>query len=222
MATATLAPAGPVPADPGQPASSPAQDHVRRLHAAGGTWTGIAAAAGLAPTTVRDLATGRRPATPYTTTAVLAVTTSIPPGTPVDAGGTRLRLRALHVMGHSSARIARAVGASDKTIRKLVCDDATTISPRLRDAIIAVYDAWWDKRAPGRTPAERGAATAARKRAIAGNWCAAAALDEDKLDVPGYQPGYGWKPATGTCTAPDISLPGLRHRKNRQTRQVTT
>ena len=110
------------------------------------------------------------------------------PRTPVDAGGTRLRLRALHVMGHGSARIARAVGAHPKTIRTLVRGDATTISPQLRDAIIAVYDAWWDKRAPARTRSERGAATAARKRAIAGNWCAAAALDDDQLDIPGYQP----------------------------------
>ena len=210
MATATLTPAGPVPADPGQPASSPAQEHVRRLHAEGGTWTGIAAAAGLARTTVRDLATGRRPATPYTTTAVLAVTTAAPPRTPVDAGGTRLRLRALHVMGHSSARIARAVGASDKTIRMLVRGDATTISLRLRGAIVAVYDAWWDKRAPERTPAERGAATAARKRAIAGDWCAAAALDEDLLDTPRYRPRQGWKPATGTGIAPDICPPARR------------
>jgi len=210
MATATLTPAGPVPADPGQPASSPAQEHVRRLHAEGGTWTGIAAAAGLARTTVRDLATGRRPATPYTTTAVLAVTTAAPPRTPVDAGGTRLRLRALHVMGHSSARIARAAGASDKTIRMLVRGDATTISLRLRGAIVAVYDAWWDKRAPERTPAERGAATAARKRAIAGDWCAAAALDEDLLDTPRYHPRQGWKPATGTGIAPDICPPAQR------------
>jgi hypothetical protein len=210
MASAILAPAGPVPADPGQPASSPAQDHVRRLHAAGGTWTGIAVAAGLARTTVRDLATGRRPATPWTTTAVLAVTTPSPPRTPVDADGTQLRLRALHVMGHSSARIARAAGASDKTIRMLVRGDATTISPRLREAIIAVYDAWWDKRAPERTPAGRGAATVARNRAIAGNWCAAAALDEDQLDTPHYRPRQGWKPATGTGTAPDIYPPARR------------
>ena len=125
MATATLAPAGPIPANPGQSAFSPAQDHVRRLHAEGGTWTGIAAAASLARTTVRDLATGRRPATPYTATAVLAVTTPAP----VDAGGTRLRLRALHVMGHSSARIARAVGASDKTIRMLVRGDGKEPMP---------------------------------------------------------------------------------------------
>jgi hypothetical protein len=207
MTTATIAPTGPIPADPGQPASSPAQDHVRRLHASGGTYSGIAAAAGLARTTVCDLASGRRPATPYTTTALLAVTTVAPPRTPVDACGTRLRLRALHVMGHGCARIARAAGAHPNTIRALVRGDATTISHKLRDAIIAVYDAWWDKRAPERTSYERGAATTARKRAIAGNWCAAAALDDDQLDAPAYHPRQGWMPATGTGTAPDIYPP---------------
>ena len=55
---------------------------------------------------------------------------------------------------------------------------------------------------PERTRFERGAATAARKRAIAGNWCADAALDDDQLDVPGCRPDQGWKPATGTGIAP--------------------
>ena len=133
----------------------------------------------------------------------------------LDAGGTRLRLRALHVMGHGSARIARAAGVREMTIRALVRGDARTISPQLRDTITAVYDAWWDKRAPERTRAERGAATTARKRAIAGNWCAAAALDDDQLDIPGYRPRQGWKPATGTGTAPDIRPPSRHHRKKR-------
>jgi hypothetical protein len=217
MATATLTPPGQIPADPRQPASSPARDHVRRLHASGGTYTGIAIAAGLAPTTVRDLASGRRPATPYTTTALLAVTTPAPPRTPVDAGGTRLRLRALHVMGHGSARIARAAGVHPATIRALVRGDAVTVSLPLRDAVTAVYEAWWDKRAPGRTRFERGAATAARKRAIDGNWCAAAALDDDLLDIPGYRPEYGWKPATGTGTAPDIRPPARHHQEGHMT-----
>ena len=131
----------------------------------------------------------------------------------LDAGGTRLRLRALHVMGHGSARIARALGVRETTIRELVRGDARTVSPQLRDTIADLYDAWWDKRAPERTRFERGAATAARKRAIAGNWCAAAALDDDLLDIPGYRPRQGWKPATGTGTAPDIRPPARRHRK---------
>ena len=116
-------------------------------------------------------------------------------------------------MGHGSVRIARATGVSPKTIRKLVRGDARTVSPRLRDAIEELYDAWWDKRAPARTRFERGTAAAARKRAIAGNWCAPAALDDDQLDTPGYQPPYGWKPATGTGTAPDIRPP-VRRRRN--------
>ena len=125
----------------------------------------------------------------------------------VDAGGTRLRLRALHVMGHGSARIARALGVREMTVRAIVRGDAATVSTTLRDAVADLYDAWWDKRAPERSRAERGAATTARRRAIAGNWCAGAGLDDDELDTPGYRPKSNWKPATGTGTAPDIQPP---------------
>ena len=116
-------------------------------------------------------------------------------------------------MGHGSARIARALGVRETAISELVRGDARTVSPKLRDEVTALYDAWWDKRAPERTRAERGAATAARKRAIAGNWCAAAALDDDQLDAPGYRPRQGWKPATGTGIAPDIRPPARRHQE---------
>jgi hypothetical protein len=101
------------------------------------------------------------------------------------------------------------------TIRQIVRGDARTVSPKLRDTVTDLYDAWWDKRAPARTRSDRAAATAARKRAIAGNWCAAAALDDDRLDIPGYRPEYGWKPATGTGVAPDIYVPVRRHRRRK-------
>ena len=211
MTAPTIPPAGQNPASPGQ--RQAARDHVTQLRQHGWTYRSIAAAAALSPDTVHALATGRRRAQPATATAVLTVTRRILSGSRLDAGGTRLRLRALHVMGHGSARIARAAGAHPRTIRQLVRGDARTVSPQLRHAIIAVYEAWWDKRAPTRTRSERAAATAARKRAIAGNWCAAAALDDDLLDTPGYRPRYGWKPATGTGTAPDIHPPTLRHRR---------
>jgi hypothetical protein len=200
-----------------QPASAghreAARDHLTRLRQDGGTYRSIAAAAALSPATVRALASGRRRAQPATATAVLTVSSRTLPRSRLDATGTRLRLRALHVMGHGSARIARAIGVHPVTIRKLVRGDARTVSPQLRDTITAVYDAWWDKRAPERTPAQRAAATAARKRAIAGNWCAAAALDDDQLDTPGYRPQFGWKAATGTGTAPDIHPPAHHHRR---------
>jgi hypothetical protein len=76
---------------------------------------------------------------------------------------------------------------------------------RLRDDITDLYDAWWDKRAPERNRAERGAATAARRRAIAGNWCAGAGLDDDQFDTPGYRPKSTWMPATAPDINPHIS-----------------
>ena len=208
--------AGPVPgqADPPYPAT--AQVRIRRWRQDGRTYQAIAAAAGLDRATVRDLATGRRRPKRGTAAAVLAVHGDAIARARLDAGGTRLRLRALHVMGHGSARIARALGVREQAIRQIVRGDARTVSPRLRDQVAGLYDAWWDKRAPTRTRFDRAAATAARKRAIAGNWCAPAALDDDQLDVPGYRPRQGWKPATGTGVAPDVRPPVRRHRRNRR------
>ena len=217
MSINTPAGSAPTPADPPQSATGPgaARAHIRRLRRDGGTYIGIATAAGVAPATVSDLVTGRRRSTRSTTAAVLSVTSDAVRPARLDAGGSRLRLRALHVMGHGSARIARALRVRETTIQQLVRGDAHTVSPKLRDKIADLYDAWWDKRAPERTRFERGAATAARKRAIAGNWCAGAALDDDQLDVPGYRPRQGWKPATGTGIAPDIR-PRARRRKARR------
>jgi hypothetical protein len=192
-----------------------AREHLTRLRQDGGTYRSIAVAAALSPGAVHRLASGRRCAQPGTAAAVLTVTSPVLPQARLDATGTRLRLRALHVMGHGSARIARAVGVHPVTIRKLVRGDARTVSQQLRDAIANLYDAWWDKRAPGRTRSERAAATAARNRAMTGDWCAPAAMDDDQLDIPGYQPEYGWKPATGTGIAPDIHPPA-RHLQRRK------
>jgi hypothetical protein len=206
-------PTGRNPASPGQRAA--ARDHLTRLRQHGGTYRSIATAAAISPAAVYALASGSRRAQSATAAAVLTVTSPTLPQARLDSSGTRLRLRALHVMGHSSARIARAVGVHPVTIRQLVRGDACTVSQQLRDAIAGLYDAWWDKRAPGRTRFERAAATAARKRAIAGDWCPAAALDDGWLDIPGYQPEYGWKPATGTGTAPDIHPSALQHKTER-------
>ena len=193
-----------------------ARAHLTRLRQGGGTYRSVAAAAALSTGSVHRLASGRRRAQPGTTAAVLTVTSPGLPQARLDATGTRLRLRALHVMSHGSARIARAVGVHPVTIRKIVRGDARTVSPRLRDQVADLYDAWWDKRAPARTRFDRAAATAARKRAIAGNWCAPAALDDDQLDIPGYRPRQGWKPAAGTGVAPDVRSAVRRRRRDRR------
>jgi hypothetical protein len=139
-----------------------------------------------APASIDDPAPGRYATS--STAVVIPMTSATGPHARIDAGGTRLRLRALHVMGHGSARIARALGVREMTILSLARGDTPTISPHLRDTIADLYDTWWDKRAPERTRTERAAATAARRRARAGNWCAPAALDDDQLDTPGYRP----------------------------------
>ena len=81
----------------------------------------------LAQRTIHDLAPGR-PAT-SSTAVVLPMTRGTGPRARVDAGGTRLRLRALHVMGHGSARIARALGVREMTILALVRGDTTDHQP---------------------------------------------------------------------------------------------
>jgi hypothetical protein len=149
------------------------------------------------------------------TAVALPMTRAAGPRGRVDAGGTRLRLRALHVMGHGSARIARALGVREETIQRLVRGDTADVSPNLRDTITELYDTWWDKRAPERTRAERAAAARTRGRAAGGNWCAGAALDDGKLDTPGYRPQSRWRPATGTGIAADFNPPTRLHRKRR-------
>jgi hypothetical protein len=125
------------------------------------------------------------------------------PGALVDAGGTRLRLRALHVMGHGPARVARAIGAAEQSLAVVTSGQARTVRPQLRDAVIEVYEAWWDKRAPEGTSREQLAARAARRQAFECNWCAPAALDDDQMDTSGYQPSHGYLPARGSGVAGD-------------------
>ena len=213
-------PAGPVPGQPGPPypatGPGPARAHVRRLRRDGRTYRAIAAAAGLDRATVSDLDRGRRRPEPRHHHRGARRDQPGRPARPRRRRRSRLRLRALHVMGHGSARIGRALGVREQAIRQIVRGDARTVSPKLRDTVTDLYDAWWDKRAPARTRFDRAAATAARKRAIAGNWCAPAALDDDLLDIPGYRPRHGWKPATGTGVAPDVRPRARRRRRDRR------
>ena len=93
--------------------------------------------------------------------------------TGLDAGGTSWRLRSLIAMGHDSTRIARAVNVRAHTIQKLVRGEAATVSPEVRDLACQLWDAWWDKTPPQRTPAERRARARALRQARTCDWPAA-------------------------------------------------
>jgi len=118
-------------------------------------------------------------------------------------GGAMWRVRALVAMGHTCSRMAAATGIPPATLRRIVRGEALTISPQLRQAVIALFDAWWDKTPPRRTRQEKLAADGALKRAALNDWPPPAGLDEDDLDRPGYQPQCGWRYARGTGVAAD-------------------
>jgi len=134
-----------------------------------------------------------------------------------DATGTMWRLRSLLAMGHDSARIARALGAPSHLVQRVVRGQARTVTHQFHARVCQLWDAWWDKTPPRHTPAQRRAAAAAQRQAARHDWPAAAGLDEDLLDVPGYRPWCRYRPATGTGTAPDF--PPARARPL-QTREI--
>ena len=134
-----------------------------------------------------------------------------------DANGTMWRLRSLVAMGHDCARIARALRVPPALVRRVVGGQARTVTCGFRAAADQLWDAWWDKTPPQRTPAERRAATRALRQAEARDWPAAAGLDEDELDTPGYRPWCRYRPATGTGPAPDF--PPARSRPH-HTREI--
>jgi hypothetical protein len=121
-------------------------------------------------------------------------------------GGTMWRLRALIAMGHACSRMAAATGIPATTLRRIVRGQAHTITPELRQTVLALFDAWWDKTPPQRTRREKLAAANALRRAALNDWPTPAALDEDQLDQPGYQPQDGWRHARGTGAADNYPL----------------
>jgi hypothetical protein len=143
------------------------------------------------------------------------------PGTPparVDANGTMWRLRALVAMGHDCARIARALGVPPPLVRRVGTGQARTVTAAFAAAVTGLLDAWWDKTPPQSTAAQRRAAARAVHVAEVRGWPAAAGLDEDQLDQPGYRPWCRYRPAAGTGTAPDF--PPVRPRLAHDARDI--
>jgi hypothetical protein len=83
------------------------------------------------------------------------------------------------------------------------------VSCGMHDAICRLYDHLWDQAPPEDNPAERAAAAVARALARQHDWPTPAALDDDLIDDPAYQPEGGWLPAT-LVGVPQRRYPRLR------------
>jgi len=196
-----------------QPWADPAhvRGHVHRLLQTA-TFQAVSQAAQVGEKTVWEIAHGTRPViTTGTAQALLAVQPADLRPPRVDANGGMWRLRSLIAMGHTTRRITAALGSTSHIIEPLIRGDRATVATALRDDINQLFDAWWDKRPPRRTPAEKSAACRALQRAAVHNWPCPAALDEDELDTPGYKPAGRWRYAHGTSIAADDPLGKYRH-----------
>jgi hypothetical protein len=178
------------------------REHMRKLRAAGGTYAAIAEAADTGAMTVHRIATADRPRVhAEIASRLLAVTESDIRGTHPAPGGTMWRLRSLVAMGHTCSRMAVAIGAPPATLRRIVRGEALTITPQVHQAVIDLFEVWWDKTPARRTRREKLAADGALRRAALNDWPPPAGLDEDDLDRPRYQPQCGWRSARGTGIA---------------------
>jgi hypothetical protein len=196
-----------------QPWADPAhvRDHVHRLLQTA-TFQAVAGAARVGEKTVWEIAHGTRPVIKTETAhALLAVQPADVQPPRADANGAMWRLRSLIAMGHTARRITTALCSASHVIEPLIRGERATVTTPLRDDINRLFDAWWDKRPPRRTPAEKAAACRALQRAAVHNWPCPAALDEDELDLPGYKPAGRWRYATGTGVAADDPLGKHRH-----------
>jgi hypothetical protein len=186
------------------------REHVRQLRRGGASYQAIGEAADVSAMAVHALVNGTGRVRAQTAQALMRLTPShLSPGR-VPALETIRRIRALVAMGHSQARISRALGCPSDTVNHLARGSVATVRADLRADTERLYSAWWDKRPPERTRHERAAAEAARRRAQRAGWCTGAGLDDERISDPSYMPQASWRRAEGTGSAPDDPLG--RHR----------
>ncbi|RRD03201.1 hypothetical protein EII34_14940 [Arachnia propionica] len=165
--------------------------HLRSLMAAGMGWKRIAAAAGVAPSTVYPILYGRnlddpthpqhRPPRTQVTREVaeklLAVAPELAEGALVDATGTRRRIQALAAIGWTLAELGDRLGIRRSNMR-LHKPDLRHVTEGTRRAVVALYDELWDQPPAG--------PSGDRMRAWAASlgWVPPMAWDDDRIDDP--------------------------------------
>jgi hypothetical protein len=167
--------------------AGPVAEHIAQLRAAGVSWTAIAKAADVSPTTIGRIRTGYYPGVQR---AVARAITAVTPSTILDrpdpnglvpAIGSRRRIRALLAIGwrHSDMTARLTVAHRTGVIAHQAGDWVTKAT---HDAIAALYDEL------SMTP---GPSDLTRQRAAAAGYAPPLAWDDDTIDDPAAQPASG-------------------------------
>lgn len=180
--------------------AGPVRLHVAQLMDAGMGLKRIARRAGVSTSAVGKLIYGRpQPDGTRTPTSrvrtenaekLLAVTLELAGGARVARGrahGLRLRLQALVALGYSQARLAHELDTPPSHLGHIISGQRTVNAARAH-AICALYERLSMTVPTTDTPAGLAAISRARRYAADRKWLPPLALDDDLIDVPGYDP----------------------------------
>ncbi|PFG16299.1 hypothetical protein ATK74_0833 [Propionicimonas paludicola] len=191
--------------------------HLRGLMDAGMGWKRIAAAAGVATSTVYPILYGKNVDQPdhpeyrpprkqvrrNVAEKLLAVTLDLADGAMVDGTGTRRRLQALVTVGWSQSRLASELGWTVANFGHLIHGTGLVTkgtAARVRD----LYDRCWSAPPTATTRQERGGITRARKVARQHGWMPPMAWDDDTIDDPAARPNVGVPAVTTNARIEDV------------------
>lgn len=181
--------------------AEPVRQHARELMAAGMGLKRIVATGAISQGGIWKLLYGkRRPdgtrvpsrrVTKDVAARVLALQLDLADGARVPAHGSVLRVRALVALGWSQSKLAARLGI-DRGNFHLTGTMYTTA--RTATAVRTLYAELSMTRPPETNQRERIAASRSRNYAANLGWLPPLALDDDRLDDPGYEPWFDYDP----------------------------
>lgn len=116
--------------------------HIERLAAAGWTQRQIGAAAGVLPASIHKLHTGaQKDIATWRAAAILAIEIAAPPADTLrtDATGSRRRLQALRVLGHTRYAVAAQLSITPDRIKHITNNTTKTVAVQEAAAIASLY-----------------------------------------------------------------------------------
>jgi plasmid maintenance system antidote protein VapI len=174
--------------------AEPARRHVQALMAAGVGYARIAAAAGVATSTINHMLYPRHSRQPAAklnhenARRILSVRAEDVVTGLVNAAGSARRIRALMAVGWPPMHLATRIGVHPHYVSEI--HRSNQVFATTAHAVAATYNQLWDKN-PQHYGVSQQAANRFRNYARANGWAPPAAWDDDQLDDPAGAPHVG-------------------------------